>query len=114
MMVFSGVAQAGTSAVIDASGGILDRLFKVVSIAIGLGALALIVWIGLLLFPDSLTPGTGCFAEGGLLGCAWGWIGIPQAADPISTAAANNWSLISAGLAALFPAIRPLTYLRNE
>ncbi len=108
-MVFSGVAQAGTSAVIDASGGILDRLFK-----IGLGALALIVWIGLLLFPDSLTPGTGCFAEGGLLGCAWGWIGIPQAADPISTAAANNWSLISAGLAALFPAIRPLTYLRNE
>lgn len=107
-MVLSAVGAATTVVDSGRSGGIISSLIRLTTVAIGFGTIALIIWIGLLLFPNTLQPGGGFIENGGLLGWLWRFIGIPQAADPVSTFAANNWTFISAGLAAFFPSARAL------
>lgn len=98
-MVFGAIAGATASATIDAvdngSGGIINRIFQVLLITFMLGALALLIYILLLVGGSDLVSLPEGFSF-------WSIVGLDGFIDESSSIAATGFTILTAGFSTLW------------
>lgn len=98
-MVFGAIAGASASATIDAvdngSGGLINRIFQVLLITLMLGAVALVIYVLLLVGGSDLVS----LPEGFTF---WSLVGLDGFIDEASSQAATAFTILTAGFASIW------------
>lgn len=98
-MVFGAIAGAATATAVDAtneaSGGLLNRIFQILLIVLMLGALALVVYIILIVTGSDLVSFGEDFSF-------WRLVGLEGFIDEASSQTATAFTILTAGFATLW------------